>query len=308
MGERPGRVVSLVSILIDLTLQVPALPPRGGDVLATQARRSVGAGFNLACAAARQGAECHYGAPHGTGPNGDLVRAALARERVAAALPPSTEGDTGFCIALTEPGMEHTYVTLPGVEARQRLEDLNRLATRSGDLIAVSGYDLIYPRSGPALEQWISAAPPGRLALDPGPLILDIPEHRLDHVLPHLSLLTMNQREARLLCGRDDLRGPALLEATRHHLCLEAHVLLVVREGHQGCVAAGADLGARPTTIPAPRVTARDTSGAGDTHTGVLLARLAQGNPTRAALNAATSAAAESVTKSGPASAPIRAD
>ena len=308
MTERSGRVVSLVSILIDLTLQVPALPPRGGDVLANQARRSVGGGFNLACAVARQGADCHYGAPHGTGPNGDLVRAALARERVAAALPPTTEGDTGFCIALIEPDMEHTYVTMPGVEARQRLDDLNRLATRSGDLIAVSGYDLIYPHSGPALEQWISAVPPGRLALDPGPLILDIPDRRLHNVLPHLSVLTMNQREARLLCGRDDIQGPALLEATRHRLCLEAHVLLVVREGHQGCVAAGADLGARPTTIPARRVTAVDTSGAGDTHTGVLLARLAQGNPTPAALDAANWAAAVSVTKQGSASAPLRDD
>ena len=39
------------------------------------------------------------------------------------------------------------------------------------------------------------------LALDPGPLVLEIPAARLAGVLRRVGLLTMNQREARLLAG-----------------------------------------------------------------------------------------------------------
>lgn len=301
----PARVYALGSILVDIAVDVPALPERGGDVLAAATRTLVGGGFNLAAAVARQDVPCCYAGPHGTGRNGDLVRAALAAEDIAVAGPRRTDGDTGFCVALVEPDGERTFVTAPGVEARLTPHELAAVSAAPGDLVAVSGYDLLYPGSGPVLAAWADALPAGvRLALDPGPLVADIPPERLRRVLAAAAVLTLNRREARLLADAPDATGADLLAALRTRLRPDPAMLVVVREGAAGCVACGGELGDRTVALPAPRVRAVDTTGAGDTHTGVLLAALARAQPVLGALATANRAAADSVTRAGPATAP----
>ena len=172
----PARVYSTGSILVDLAIDVPALPERGGDVLASATRTLVGGGFNLAAAVARQQVPCSYAAPHGSGRYGDLVRAALAAEGIEPAGPRRAGGDTGFCLALIEPDGERTFVTVPGVEAELRPDELAAVPVRPGDIVAVSGYDLLYPGSGPVLAGWLGGLDPTvRVALDPGPLVLRHP-------------------------------------------------------------------------------------------------------------------------------------
>jgi ribokinase len=290
----PDTVWSLGSILVDVTVDVPALPGRGGDVLATGSRTVAGGGFNVAAAVARQGVRCVYAAPHGTGRYGDLIRAALAAEGIEVAGPRRADGDSGFCVVLVEPDGERTFVTAPGVEAATTRAALDALTPAPGDLLSVSGYDLVYPGSGPVLAAWLDTVPDGvRVVLDPGPLVADIPR------LPAVDVLTLNQREARLLAGRPDATGTALLAAVAG-----GSRLTVVREGAAGCVATGGPLGDTVVTVPAPAVTAVDTTGAGDAHTGVLLAALARGLDVRTALARATEAAAVAVTRIGPAQAP----
>jgi sugar/nucleoside kinase (ribokinase family) len=287
-------VWSLGSILVDVTVEVPALPERGGDMLATAARTVAGGGFNVAAAVARQGVRCVYAAPHGTGRYGDLIRSALAAEGIAVAAGPRMGGDSGFCVVLVEPDGERTFVTAPGVEATATADELSALPPAPGDLVSVSGYDLVYPGSGPALAAWLATVAAGvRVVLDPGPLVMDIPR------LPDVDVLTLNQREARLLARLPGASGPALLEAVH-----DGPRLTVLREGAAGCVATGGPLGAAVVSVPAPAVDAVDTTGAGDAHTGVLLAALARGLDVKAALVKATEAAAVAVTRVGPAEAP----
>ena len=69
-------------------------------------------------------------------------------------------------------------------------------------------------------------------------------------------------------------------------------------------VAASANTGADVTYIPTPRVAAIDTNGAGDAHSGVLAAALAQAIPLERALLLANCAGALSTTLVGPASCP----
>jgi ribokinase len=319
-------VWSLGSILVDVTVDVPALPERGGDVLATGTRTAPGGGFNVAAAVARQGVRCVYAAPHGTGPYGDLIRDALAREGVELCAQRRAGGDSGFCVTLVEPDAERTFVTMTGVEAALSAEDLGAVDPAPGDLISVSGYDLAYPGSGPVLAAWLSGLPDGvRVVLDPGPLIGEIPAERLG--LDRLAVLTLNRREARLLTGRPGASGRELLEAirppkpsgpeppdairppdasgpARREAIRLPSALVVVREGADGCIATGGPLGDRVLSVPAPRVAAVDTTGAGDAHTGVLLAGLARGVGIGRTLRMATEAAAIAVTEIGPATTP----
>lgn len=301
-----ATVYSLESVLVDVAIDIPALPERGGDVVATGTRVHAGGGFNLASAVARQGVRCVYAAPIGTGRYGDVIRSALAAESIAATATPRTFGDSGFAVALVEPDGERTFVTIAGVEAGLTFQDLAQIAPEPGDAVVVSGYDLAYPGSGPALASWLSGLPGGILvALDPGPLVLEVPPDRWERVLARLDLLTVNQREARLL-SESSASGSTLLAAVRTGLRRE--VLVVVREGADGCVATGGQLGSRVVTVPAPAVPAVDTTGAGDIHTGVLLARLVSGSLVDDALVDAVRAAAIAVQRVGSATCPTRAE
>ncbi|PDQ35965.1 MAG: hypothetical protein B5766_02125 [Candidatus Lumbricidophila eiseniae] len=311
MGEC-GRVVSLGSILIDLAVDVPALPHRGGDMLATGTRTEVGGGFNLVAAVARQNIECVYAGLHGTGRYGDMVRCALAAEKITPALLPRDGEDTGFCVALVEPDAERTFITVPGAEAKLTAGDLTSLTLRATDIVALSGYDLVYPVSGAALVDWTQwlglrpAAERPRIVLDPGPLVSEIEENILGRVLRVVDILTINQREARLLAKLSKATGADLVEAVRRHPAIVPSVAVIVREGHHGCVAAGGVVGDEVIAVGAPQVIAVDTTGAGDAHTGVLLAELARGSSIDSALRTANRAAAISVTRPGSATAPHR--
>jgi ribokinase len=303
------KVVSTASVIVDVALQVPALPVRGGDVLGRGLSSYAGGGFNLLAAAARYGARCVYAGLVGDGPNGSLVRAVLEQEGIEGLGElPSSASDTGTCFTFVEPDGERTFITIPGAEALLRDEHLARVILDDGDLVAVSGYDLAYPEAGLVLASWIEALPPTiRVAFDPGPLIRDIPANLFGMVVRRCDFLTLNRREALLLSQADELHLD-LLDAVRRMVPQSASRVVVLRDGQAGCVVAGGELGSRTMEIAAPRVAAVDTTGAGDAHLGVLLASLADGSQLLDAVATANRAASLTVTRMGPATAPTRAE
>jgi ribokinase len=103
-------------------------------------------------------------------------------------------------------------------------------------------------------------------------------------------ILTPNEGEAAELTGRDDPAGAAaaLLEA--------GAAAALVTAGAQGVFVADGDALER---LEPPTVPVRDTTGAGDTFSGVFAAGLARGWEVERAARWATAAAALSVTRSG---------
>jgi len=298
--------------IVDLVMQVPALPERGGDMLAASSFIQVGGGFNIMAAAARQGLPVLYAGGHGTGPWGDRVRAALAAEDIAVLRTPDPAADTGFDVALVEADGERTFVTSLGAEALREPGAWDPVPVRAGDIVYVSGYGLVAPDSGPVLGAWAAALPPGALLFtDPGPLVADIPGTVLGPVLTRSDWWSCNQREGALLTEASDP-----VEAARRLARRTGRAGVIVRAGPSGCVlalrgpaSAGASHpGVSLSDIPAPTVTAIDTTGAGDAHSGVFLAGLAAGLPPAAAARRANAAAALTVTRAGPATSPSRAE
>src|SRR4051795_8042266 len=111
-----GRLLFTGTVVVDLLLQVDALPERGGDILASSAGMSAGGGFNLiGPAAPRRGPGVFSGAPRGgpasardgagvvfagrsgSGPFGEVVAEALWREGISVANPPLETVDNGYC-------------------------------------------------------------------------------------------------------------------------------------------------------------------------------------------------------------------
>jgi len=80
-----------------------------------------------------------------------------------------------------------------------------------------------------------------------------------------------------------------------------------VRTGPAGCLVGRAGA-ADPVHVPGFHVDVLDTNGAGDTHTGTFIAALARGADALDAARTANAAAALSVTRRGPATAPSAAE
>ena len=148
MSQPPlRRLVFAGEAIVDLLMWVPALPERGGDMLAGSAAIEVGGGFNIMAAAVRQGLSVVYAGGHGTGPWGDKVRAALAAEGIRLLRTQDPDADTGFDVALVEAGGSgRSSPPWAPIAARAGAWDLFRV--RAGDAVYVSGHGLVPPESG----------------------------------------------------------------------------------------------------------------------------------------------------------------
>ena len=309
-----GRVVLMGQILVDLAVRGEALPSPGGDVWAIDEGMHVGGGFNALVAARRMGAEAVSLSPIGDGPYSSLIQAALAREGITDLGPRIAGIDNGFCIAFTDRTGERTFISTKGAETMAPASawaDFVR-TMHPGDVLYVDGYLMDHPANRVAAEAALRVLPEGvRVILDVSPVI-GIPEE-----LPSDDVIvSMNHREAQEI-------GQQSEDSSVCNRCREPHEAALAMLGLLGrpvLVRAGAagayfvrPAGTAPNAsnedaahIPTPHVEAIDTNGAGDAHSGVLAASLAQRIPMERALLLANCAGALSTTAVGPASCPTR--
>ena len=309
-----GRVVLMGQILVDLAVRGDALPGPGGDVWAVDEGMHVGGGFNALVAARRMGAEAISLSPIGSGPHSSLIQAALEHEEITDLGPHIAGIDNGFCIAFTDRTGERTFISTKGVETMSPASawaDFVR-TMHPGDVLYIDGYLMDHPANREAAEAALHVLPKGvRVLLDVSPVI-GIPS-----TLPSDGVIvSMNHREAQEIArqrGDASVRDQCLQprEAARAMLAALGRPVLL-RAGAEGacfvrsCDAALSASDTDPSYIPTPRVEAIDTNGAGDAHSGVLAASLAQGIPLKRALLLANCAGALSTTVVGPASCPPR--
>jgi sugar/nucleoside kinase (ribokinase family) len=296
------RLLYLGNVVVDVVMEVPALPGPGGDVLATRAQTTAGGGFNVMSAAARLGLAVAYAGVIGTGPFAALALAACAAEGIEVLQPPKPGRDTGFVVSIVDGTGERTFLTGPGAEATLTAADLEPVRPAPGDAVCLSGYGLAHPSNAPALLGWLGGLGGDHLVVfDPGPLAGALPAGVLAPVLARADWLTCNARESTLLTGE---AGPAdALTALTARL---PRAGILVRTGPAGCLLGRH--GSPGQHIPGFPVHAVDTNGAGDAHTGAFLAGLASGAGPAGAASRANAAAALSVTRRGPATGPTTAE
>ena len=290
-----GRVIVVGSINVDLVLRLPRLPGPSetvsGGVLT---RQHGGKGANQAVAAARAGAHTFLIGAVGVADGQDSIDA-LAASGVDVTGVCRCHEPTGQAVVLVaDDSGENQIAVAPGANGAV-----------SVDLVesALSGYDL-----GPDDVVVLSCELPGpplllaadlargagaRLVVNPAPADAD----RLE--LLSGAIATPNERELGVLVAAVGLaaqRGTAAAEESA-----------VALSGHTGGPVA-VTLGARGALLAesgytqhfaAHEVEVRDTTGAGDTLTGVLAASVAEGYELPVALQRAVAAAALAVTREG---------
>lgn len=303
-----SRVIHTGQALVDVVVEVPDLPVRGQNVMAASATDYAGGAVTVLVAAARFGAACVHAGAHGTGPHGDLVRAALGSEGIAVSAPAVAALDTGICVVMVEPSAERTFVTTLGAEREISVESLATSAPRAGDLVCVTGFSLALDRTRDPLLAWLPTLDPDVVVvLDPGAAFAELPTEVRAAMLEVTDVWSSNAEEAESLLhavGRpvpEDLAGLTTAVAP----LLRGDAVAIVRDGPEGCAV---HVGGETTDVPGFPQKPLDTNGAGDTHTGALLAEVAAGTPWVEGCRRANAAAAIKVTRRGPESAPTAAE
>ncbi len=294
------RLIHTAQALVDEVAEVPNLPARGQNVMATAVTRYAASAVNILVAAARSGATAVHAGAVGTGPNADLIRETLAAEHVAIVSPPVEDLDTGICFVMVEPSAERTFVTTLGAERHISLESLMTSQPAAGDLVCVSGYSLVGSTRDPLLA-FLEALPEGvDVVLDPGAIFAGLPAPVRDRMLALTATWTSNAEEATQLTGWTGMDETSAAVAQR-----VGGAVVIVRDGAKGCFVRDGDSAAYVRGYPQTPV---DTNGAGDCHTGILLAGRLAGLSWHEAAVRANAGAAIKVTRRGPNTAPSAAE
>jgi ribokinase len=269
-------IVVLGSANMDLVATAPRLPGPGETVLGHGFRTVPGGkGANQAIAVARAGGECAFLGAVGRDDFGVALRATLAGAGVDVAALRAVDGPSGVALITVDDAGENCIVVAPGANA------FTGLAAADRDLIARA--DLLLCQLEVPLETVVEGAAVARahgtrVMLNAAPARA-LPRELLDLV----DVLVVNEHEHAIV-------GAAAVPSTVRTL------------GARGAVADG-------VAVPAPAVTAVDTTAAGDAFTGAYAVALVEGRPTGDALRWACAAGALCATRPGASSAlPTRAE
>lgn len=284
MTPAAPSIVVLGSATGDLIVRQPRLP-RVGETLFGAGFSTVagGKGLNQAVAAARAGGRVSFLGAVGDDEHGRRARSVLEDAGVDTAGLAVVGEPTGTAHIAVLDGGDNAIVIVPAANsAVTELDEDAREAIRSAAFLLAQ-----FERPIPLITEAFRVARDAgvRTVLTPAP-VQSIPAELLGLV----DILVPNAVEARELAGEADP-----FDAAR---ALSRHVgMVVMTRGEEGAIVArDGDTG---MSVPAHPVTAVDTTGAGDTFVGVLVAWLADGAELGAALAAATAAGGICVTRPG---------
>ncbi|HEA3088230.1 ribokinase [Aeromonas salmonicida] len=286
-----NRLVVLGSVNADHVLRVPHFP-RPGETLTGHSYQVVpgGKGANQAVAAARLGAPVSFIARIGDDAIGQQMRQGFEQDGIdVSAVELDETLPTGIAIIYVSDEGENSI----GISAEANGALSPAMVKRHEAMIA-DAHTLLLQLEVP-LESVFEAAKLARshgtrVVLNPAPA-RPLPAE----LLALVDLITPNQTEAELLtCVKVSDEASAALAADRFHQMGISDVMITL--GSQGVYCSNAR---QQQLIPGFRVEAVDTTAAGDTFNGALLAAELAGADFNAAVRFAHGAAALSVTKFG---------
>ncbi|WP_037314683.1 ribokinase [Ruegeria halocynthiae] len=269
---------NLGSINADMIYDVPHLPGPGETLSANRLDRYLGGkGANMSVAAARAGARtAHIGA---IGPDGRWARDRLTEYGVDTRYIAEVDIPTGHAIIAVDAQGENNIILFPGSNQAISSDQLGQA------LSSASQGDLLVMQNETNLQ--VEAARMGHeLGLQVCYAAAPFQAEAVQAVLPYLDFLILNEIEAEQLRKAS---GQDLWDLDVQHV--------IVTLGSKGAryYLRGSDV----SEFPAHKVQAVDTTGAGDTFTGYVLAGMDRGMPMAQAISQANRAAALMVTRHG---------
>jgi ribokinase len=272
-------IYNLGSINIDMVYRLPHLPVPGETLAAVDFSQGLGGkGANMSVAAARGAARVrHIGA---VGTDGRWAVQRMLEYGVDTTHIVELDTATGHAIINVDDAAENAIVLWPGANAQIEKSQIGRALSEAntGDFLVMQN-----ETSGQADAAQMAHDLGLRVAYAAAPFDSDA----VQAVLSFVDLLFLNEVEAAQLEQATGL-APNMLDVTD----------VIVTLGAKGCrwYQNSAKL---ETDFVAIKVDPVDTTGAGDTFTGYVIAGLDRGMPMAQAINLATQAAALMVTRHG---------
>jgi ribokinase len=304
-----GRVVVVGSVNADLVVRADHLPAPGETVTGgVFEQHHGGKGANQAVAAARLGRPTLFVGAVGDDAFGGDALQALEREGVDTSSVRTLPGEsTGVALILVGGGGENLIVVASGANGRLDVETvregLGRLGSLLGDVVLVS-HEIPTATAREALR--LARAEGARTILNPAPALgLDRQTFGLaDIVAPNRNELSvLNAAEAKRTGRRQAaVEDPARLARGLIASNAEGQGVreaVIVTLGSSGALLVPADRPDEPIELAVHRVTAVDTTGAGDAFNGALAAALAEGRSLEEAARRAIVAGALATTRAG---------
>ena len=283
-------IVVMGSINMDLVYRSRRQPKPGETVFGTSLNFFPGGkGANQSVAAAKL-----YGCVRLIGMLGDdsfaePLRASLLSAGVDISCVGVAHGSSGTAIIATGPEGQNAITVIPGANAQLLPERMDELAAE------IQNAGIVLAQLEVPLETVMRAA---EIAADAGvPFILDPAPARLlpEELLDKVTWITPNETEAEELIGEGT---SAMTPGERATALLAKGVQgVVLKRGQEGVFLLGKNVA--PVNIPAPSVTAVDTTAAGDAFNGAFAAALMRRLPVEQAARYAVAAATVSVTRHG---------
>jgi len=265
------------SINADLVFRLERLPQPGETVLCPSYDTLPGGkGANQAAAAAKAGAATRMVGCVGEDGHGVLMRATLEAAGVDTAMIRTGQKPTGIAMIGVDAAGENAIIVASGANLEADPGAVAEDAIAAGDIVLCQNE--LRPEATHAMIARARAAG-ARPVLNLAPAA-ELPAR----VLADLEILVVNEIELAAVSGRPD--APPAEQAG--HLARSHDLACIVTLGAEGAIAMAPNEAWR---IPALRITAVDTTGAGDAFSGVLAASLARGAGLAQALHRATLAA-----------------
>ena len=292
MSQHP-EIIVIGSLNADLVQNVDRLPKAGETIIGGNLETfSGGKGANQAVAAGRMGARVSMIGQLGSDSLASLLLASPKSAGVDADLVGKSDCSTGAAVILVLPDGENVIVISPGANATVT----PALATDRLSVLREGSYllsQLEIPIESVQESLAVAKARNATTILDPAParpLSTDL--------LRNVDYLTPNETETMTLLGAaslsmDDDSNIAL--AARKILALGPRTV-VLKLGARGCMIASEQGSIR---VPGFKVSAVDTTAAGDVFNGAFATALAEGKEVPDAARFANAAAALSVTRPG---------
>ncbi|CAN5887447.1 ribokinase [soil metagenome] len=289
------RVVVLGSSGYDLTIRLARLPRPGETLLGGELLTGPGGkGANAAIAARRAGAEVTFLTAFGADDFGRIARENAWKEGLDLAHARIIDGSANqVALIFVGDDGENLIGVAPGASARLSPEDVDRLPesvfSKGGVFLAC--LEVPIPTVARGLQRAKGAGM--TTILNPAPADRSIGNA---DILPFVDILTPNQQEAAQLSERPAGTIEQAAEAAQALRDSGAGDVIVTL-GDRGCLVVGRRGGT--SLIPAPKVEAVDTVGAGDAFNGALAVALAEGRSITEAAAWACAAGALAVTRPG---------
>ena len=288
---KPPRIVIVGSSGTDMIIKLDRIPRPGETLLGGEFHITGGGkGANQAVSAARAGGNVAFVARLGQDEFGEQAIAAFVKERISVDhIYRDRKVSTGVALIFVDKHGENSIGVAPGANGRLSPADLKKarkIFTDAGVMVV----QLEIPLETVQTAALLAAKSGARVILNPAPARA-LP----DELLRHVSILTPNETEAELLTG---IKVDSDSAAAKAASILRARGVqtVILTLGARGALVATSD---SAQIVPGFKVTAVDTTGAGDVFNGALAVALAEGQPLIDAVRFANAAAALSVTRLG---------